>query len=80
MILDDLGIMTEFIHIGVDIEAYFEKNKEMPDLGCLGWISEVQQSRLQQALMSRRSSAPPEDTYYAGVLKVMERSIKENPK
>lgn len=28
----------------------------------------------------RRPSAPPEDTYYAGLMKVVEQSIKENPK
>ena len=24
LILDDLGIMTEFIHIGIDVETYYE--------------------------------------------------------
>ena len=80
MIVDDLGIMTEFLHIGVDIENYFEKNKKVPDLDSLGWISSVQQSRLHKALGPRRLSALPEDTYYAGVMKVVEQSLKENPK
>ena len=26
LILDDLGVLTEFIHIGCDVEDYFEKN------------------------------------------------------
>ena len=42
MILDDLGIMTEFIHIGIDIENYYEKEKKFPELDNLGWISEIQ--------------------------------------
>ena len=76
MILDDLGIMTEFIHIGVDVERYFEKYKKMPDLDSLGWISEVQQSSLSKALGPRSATALPEDSYHAGVLKVIESSIK----
>lgn len=72
--------MTEFIHIGVDIETYYEKNKKFPELDTLGWISEVQQSKLSKALGPRRPSAPPEDTYYAGVIKVIEESIRNYPK
>ena len=63
IILDDLGNMTEFIHIGVDIESFYEKNKKLPDLDSLGWVSSTQQSKIAKALGSRRPSAPPEETF-----------------
>ena len=36
MLLDDLGILTEFVHVGVDIETYYEKYKHLPELDDLG--------------------------------------------
>lgn len=36
LILDDLGIMTEFIHIGIDVEEHFERNKRFPELDFIG--------------------------------------------
>ena len=48
MIVDDSGIMTEFIHIGIDIESYHEHSHKFPELDALGWISELKQKRLQK--------------------------------
>ena len=78
--MDDLGIITEFLHIGVDIETFYEKKKQFPDLEELGWITRSQQNILKKHMAKRRPSAPPEDTYYAGIIKVMEDSLKANPK
>lgn len=41
IIVDDMGIFSEIIHIGVDVEAYFEQNKEFPNLEDMGWFTFV---------------------------------------
>ena len=68
LILDDLGIMTEFIHIGIDVENFFEKNQKFPSLEALGWISDQLQAKLSKLFGAKSPSAPPEDTYYAGLI------------
>ena len=73
--MDDSGIMTEFIHIGIDIESYHEHSHKFPELDALGWISELKQKRLQKQVAKFDSG----DNYYSTMKTVIERSVQENP-